>query len=724
MLNFSFLPSFHRFRFLTVAVFLFFPFPLFAVSVSHTVSNPPPSPISVSCGVSCESSGAVLSMKGNFGSVSPVTVPMSPSDCEDVKVTSITASGQTNGYGHYYPDEVTPVEILTASHSINHTSYPDAPFFGVFYWPPSTVPSPYGSERYEGSVTMSCNFSSGQSLPPCSGPFDFSDPRCKGIGDNALWVGGKRSVVDLALFGLYSRYPNGSDFPPNSYSSDTLTRPDGSRCNAYDGGATGNSYYVVFCKEGPKATCDDFPDLPGCREVDCELTPDDPFCLDCSSSPGIPGCASSSSSAPASSSSVSYSSSGGLSSSGGSVSSSSVGGAPSSSGSGGGDSSGSGSGGSSGSGGTSSGSGGGDSSGSGGGTSSGSGGVVVPGSSDSSGLPTGVSCTILRNCDWSRIDVQLQELGVSQDILRHIRGMASLDSAGYVLSSQQDSLLRVTTSFLSSLRNISDSTNSVLSTFVHGKFEQFLQQHSKASDSLHSRLGSIGGKLDSGFGSIGGKLDSGFGGMGKGLDGLGGKLDSGFGGMGKGLDGVEKAVGGVEKAVDGVGSGVTRLGTKLDSGFAGVNRGLGGVGSKIDSGFGGIGGLLDGIGGLLGDLKDFFSGDSSGGGSFFSCEGDECVKMGDNLGDGKATQSKVNQKLKEAGIDSTAFRFLGTGGGNCPRISMKFDAGNGLKNDKDLDFCDIGGFNVMQALRNILWLVVLCYCFFSTLNVLKTGGHS
>jgi len=167
-----------------------------------------------------------------------------------------------------------------------------------------------------------------------------------------------------------------------------------------------------------------------------------------------------------------------------------------------------------------------------------------------------------------------------------------------------------------------------------------------------------------------------------------------------------------------VGSGTNEIVNSIDN-LARILNGSGGDGS---------GGFIDGISGGVSDGLGKFASDTTGQGgldSLFGGLGGDGFGggglMGDSLGDG----SRQRQKIKQAiGVDSTSFSFLGDSE-QCPVIPLKFDVGIwGIKNDNDLDLCDVYGYNVAKVLRAILWLSFLVYCFFMDLNVLRSGGRS
>jgi hypothetical protein len=177
--------------------------------------------------------------------------------------------------------------------------------------------------------------------PPCSDPVVVSDPNCK--GGKALNLQIRESLMEYTIDNLFPNGVNGEDFwhanpviPPPS--TDTLTRPDGSKCNMFNLG-NGNTYDVFICPLGFEGE-------------------------------------------PSSSSSAENSSSG--------------------SGNGGDQSSGSGSGG-----------------------------------DQSSGSGTGLGCSDLSNCDWAKLDTQLEQLGVEKQIRDKINDIAGLIENGYNLEQRQ-----------------------------------------------------------------------------------------------------------------------------------------------------------------------------------------------------------------------------------------------------------------------------------------------
>jgi hypothetical protein len=251
--------------------------------------------------------------------------------------------------------------------------------------------------------------------PPCSDPVVVSDPTCK--GGKALNLQIRESLMEYTIDNLFPNGVNGKDFwhatpiiPPPS--TDTLTRPDGSKCNMFNLG-NGNAYDVFICPLG------------------------------------FEGESSSSSSAENSSSS---------------------------SGNGGDQSSGSGSGG-----------------------------------DQSSGSGTGLGCSDLSNCDWAKLNTQLEQLGVEKQIRDKINDIALLQQSGYNLMKEQKDLLN---GIIDAVNSGSEGTVDAINE-LGSKIEDMGKDIGKGLDSLNSNLGKLSDT--SGLGNLLGSFGDGGGDMGDSL---------------------------------------------------------------------------------------------------------------------------------------------------------------------------------------------------------------
>jgi hypothetical protein len=334
-----------------------------------------------------------------------------------------------------------------------------------------------------------------------------SEPLCKGgngLGLQANELVGVGVIVDM--FGAGNEVVKAFWTPISRPSSDTLSRPDGSKCNLFSSGA-GTIYDFLVCplglseepssssispesssssvsnassssesvssdsgnssgsgpSSGSSDPCSEFPYLPGCNSGGSSGSSNI-----CDEFPDLPGC------------DVSGGSSGSDGSDGGSA----------------------GSGGSSDSEGGSAGSGGGNG-----------------------------NCTDINNCDWAKLDVQLVQLGVETQIRANIKDVVGLLQHGYNVGQNQ----------LGALNGIINAVN--------GNGRDVVGAISGMGDGLSGKLDGIGSGLDS--------LNNKLGGLGKGLDSLNGSLNgmgdtAGFGGL---LGSFGSGVGGGEMG-DSLGDGV------------------------------------------------------------------------------------------------------------------------------------------------------------------------
>jgi len=310
--------------------------------------------------------------------------------------------------------------------------------------------------------------------PPCDIPFPISAPQCN--GGNGLFMRSDGLTLFNSLIGMfgnpstsedlgsvyYYTWGNGSPSaesfisPPGSENNPFSLRPDGSQCNNYNSGAGQRDVLICplghesppdppsssssepsssssggndsssssddgsYCDEHPEShfcECQRNPNLPQCETPPipdlCNEFPTLPYCQ-CKQNPNLPWC---SGAFPSSGSNTGQSSSGAYdlctefphlifcqsSDSGG---------------------------------GSSGGSNGGTSSASSGGTNDG--GINFGGGNGGEGNAT---CLANNNCNWARIDVQLNQLGVETQTRDIVANIASLQSAGYNLTNEQNILL-------------------------------------------------------------------------------------------------------------------------------------------------------------------------------------------------------------------------------------------------------------------------------------------
>jgi hypothetical protein len=198
---------------------------------------------------------------------------------------------------------------------------------------------------------------------------------------------------------------------------------------------------------------------------------------------------------------------------------------------------------------------------------------------------------------------------------------------------------------------------------------------------IRNKIGDIAGLLQNGYNIAGEQLGA--------LEGIIGAVNSNTGAIGNSARDIVGAINGLADAL-GNGSG-----------------GNGNISGGVADGLGQFAGDTTGQGGLDSLLGD--SGFGSGGGA-----------MGDSLGDGSGIRNRIKNSV---GIDSASFAFLGTGG-DCPVFKTSFDTGiMGIRSDKDINLCDVYGFNAASVLRAMMWLIVIVSCLFMNLHTLKTGGH-
>jgi len=165
-------------------------------------------------------------------------------------------------------------------------------------------------------------------------------------------------------------------------------------------------------------------------------------------------------------------------------------------------------------------------------------------------------CRNLNNCNWSRIDVQLEQFGVEKEIRDKIKDLHALQEKGYNLSVEQKNIL-----------------NDVITAVNSG------------SANTVSAINGMGVRLDNLNANLGFKLD----GLGGKLEGIGGKLDSLKGGIGDAImEGLNKFAGDTSGTGDfnnsladyGNGSG-SAMGDSLGNGLVAKNAIKNAV--KIDS---------------------------------------------------------------------------------------------------------------------------------------------
>jgi hypothetical protein len=131
----------------------------------------------------------------------------------------------------------------------------------------------------------------------------------------------------------------------------------------------------------------------------------------------------------------------------------------------------------------------------------------------------------------------------------------------------------------------------------------------------------------------------------------------------------------------------------------------GGTGNSME---GILQGVLDSLGALEGEQTEGEGGKGK-------------ATMGDSLGDGLRVKDKIRDKI---GIKGEDLNFFGVDA-RCPVFDLTFDVGFfGLKNRKNINLCDIYGFNAGQTIRAIIWLMVSMSLLFMDLQLLKSGGRS
>jgi len=175
--------------------------------------------------------------------------------------------------------------------------------------------------------------------------------------------------------------------------------------------------------------------------------------------------------------------------------------------------------------------------------SSGSGGSGSSGSSGSGDSDGDGDCSSLNNCDWAKLDVQLQELGVAIEIRNIIYG-------------------------------------------IPNKLDQLSQNEIDAIRGVRDAVGSLHASNSAGLADVSGKLDGILGALGDGT-GTGGGIGGILGGIGSALDGVGGIVSNIASSLSDIKDGLFGDGdgtcTGNDCGFGGTGVDTSGFGSKANS---------------------------------------------------------------------------------------------------------------------------------------------
>jgi len=124
----------------------------------------------------------------------------------------------------------------------------------------------------------------------------------------------------------------------------------------------------------------------------------------------------------------------------------------------------------------------------------------------------GVTCLKNNNCNWARIDVQLEQLGVERDTRNLIKDIASLQQAGYNLTNEQNILLHSTLQAVNSgsadIVNAIDRLASRMNSSDSSNNDNFNSSLTKWGDMLNKTFGENGSKLDNISSTLGSKIDS------------------------------------------------------------------------------------------------------------------------------------------------------------------------------------------------------------------------
>ena len=151
------------------------------------------------------------------------------------------------------------------------------------------------------------------------------------------------------------------------------------------------------------------------------------------------------------------------------------------------------------------------------GSSGGSNGGGEPGGSPGGDLNG--TCLKNNNCNWARIDVQLQQLGVETEIRNFIKDVVQLQAAGYNLSNEQNILLH-------SVVNAVSSGNADVVNAINGLVSSVNSASSANNDSFNSSLASWHDMMNSTLGSVSGSIDGLGSSLRGGLDSLKGSIDN------------------------------------------------------------------------------------------------------------------------------------------------------------------------------------------------------
>jgi hypothetical protein len=136
--------------------------------------------------------------------------------------------------------------------------------------------------------------------------------------------------------------------------------------------------------------------------------------------------------------------------------------------------------------------------------------------------PDGVTCLKNNSCNWARIDVQLEQLGVERDTRNLIKDIVSLQQAGYNLTNEQNILLH------STLQAVNSGSADIVNA-IDRLASRINSADSSNNDNFNSSLTAWGDMLNKTFGDNGSKLDNISSTLGEKIDGLKDWLGSFFG---------------------------------------------------------------------------------------------------------------------------------------------------------------------------------------------------
>jgi hypothetical protein len=199
--------------------------------------------------------------------------------------------------------------------------------------------------------------------------------------------------------------------------------------------------------------------------------------------------------------------------------------------------------------------------------------TLSSGTGGSAGSGIGGSCTDLSNCDWSKLNVQLRELGVAVEIREKIRQLIDVTQYGYRITEEQSALLNSIIGAVNEASNANSSGTSDVVNAING-LASGLGGSGSISDGVAEGMGKFygdtagRGEFDGWAGSEG-DLDGWLGGTGDGGGQMGDSLGNGMGARNK----INRAVGikGEDLHFLGTGGACPVFDASFDSGVMGIS---------------------------------------------------------------------------------------------------------------------------------------------------------